>query len=114
VVDDLIARGWRVVARNIGVGRDEIDIVAVEPGTHDSLVFVEVRSHSTSQFGTPEESVVGRKVQRMYRAAMELVRVGTLPDGAILPNLTWRVDLASVAVANGLLTVRYLRGLSPG
>lgn len=92
----LAALGWSVLAWNVMVGRDEIDLVAVEPADPPVLVFVEVRSHATSRFGAPEEGVRARKVANVYRAALGLVRLGRLPDGAALPRLGWRVDLLAV------------------
>ena len=35
--------GWQVLARNVHVGRAELDIVAVDPGPPRMLVIVEVR-----------------------------------------------------------------------
>jgi putative endonuclease len=129
VADRLRESGWRIVGRQVPVGRDELDIVAVEPGTGPSvggtLVFVEVRSARDGRFGAPEESVVGRKAARTYRAALALLRAGTLPDGRALPRLPWRVDVVAVtglgadvpdgpAHALPRLRVRHLRGVDPG
>jgi putative endonuclease len=106
--------GWRVVGRNVRVGRHEIDLVAIEPDEPRTLVFVEVRSRSTAGFGTPEESVVGGKATRMYRAALALTRSGRLPDDMPLPRLPWRVDLVSVVREGTTITLRHLRGVEPG
>jgi putative endonuclease len=103
-----------VIGRNVRVGRHEIDLVAIEPGEPPTLVFVEVRSRSTTGFGMPEESVVGGKATRMYRAAMELLQTGRLPDGSPLPRLPWRVDLVSVALTGMAGKFRHLRGVDPG
>jgi putative endonuclease len=96
VVAWLQARQWCVLATNVTVGRDELDIVALEPGTPACLVFIEVRSTSTDRFGAPEESVGPAKLARTYRAAFALLRVGRLPDGTRLPGTAWRVDLVAV------------------
>ena len=115
----LAALGWSVLARNVPVGRDEIDLIAVEPAVPPILVFVEVRSHSTSRFGAPEEGVRVRKVASVYRAALGLVLRGRLPDGAALPRLAWRVDLLavdgfpSIGDDAGGPRVRHLRGVIP-
>jgi putative endonuclease len=114
VAKHLDGLGWRVIGRNVRVGRHEIDLVAIEPGVPPTLVFVEVRSRSTTGFGPPEESVVGGKATRMYRAAIELVHTGRLPDGSPLPRLPWRVDLVSVVREGTSTTVRHLRGVDPG
>ena len=85
--------GWSVLGASVPVGRDELDLVGVEPGQPPTLVFVEVRSHTVDRFGAPEESVGADKVTRLYRAAAGLLREGQLPDGTALPRLAWRVDL---------------------
>lgn len=113
--------GWRVLARNVAVGRDEVDIVAVDPGPPPAVVCMEVRSNTTGRFGAPEESVVGRKAWRLYRS-MVAMRAGVgLPDGTVLPRgIPWRVDLLVVEEAPTLArgaggpTIRHLRAVEPG
>ncbi len=65
-----------MLARNLRVGRDEIDIVALEPGSPPTLVVVEVRSRSRPGFGSAVETVDRRKVARLYRALAALPREG--------------------------------------
>lgn len=116
----LQAAGWAILARQVVVGRDEVDLVAVEPGEDGlgTLVFLEVRSARSERFGGPEESVVGRKAARTYRAAFSLLRAGRLPDGRSLPALPWRVDLVSLVgdpdLARPAPRLRHLRGVDPG
>jgi putative endonuclease len=111
--------GWVVLAANVAVGRDEIDIVAVDPGPPRCLVVVEVRGNSGGRFGTPEESAVGAKLQRTYRAALALMHLGRLPAGGRLPRGPWRVDLIAVELAPRLgpsaggPVVRHVRGVRP-
>lgn len=109
----LVERGWTVLARNVRVGRNEIDIVAREPGR--MLVFVEVRSRTVSHLGAPEESVDAAKVTRLYTAAWQLVRAGRLPDGLPLGAQAFRVDLVTVVRdQHGAWLLRgHLHGLAP-
>ena len=93
------------------VGRDEIDILAIDPGPPATLVLVEVRSLRTAAFGEPEERVDRAKVGRLYRA---LARLGTsleLDDG--LRRLPRRVDLVVVDQRSGSAEIRHLRTLEP-
>jgi putative endonuclease len=96
--------GWRVLARNVRLGRDEIDIVAIDPGTPLELVCVEVRSAVSAAFGAPEERVDRTKVGHLYRAASAFA-------GA--RGLSWRVDLIIVDRRSGESVVRHLRRLEP-
>ena len=113
---DLRRRGWFVLARNLRVGRDEIDILAREPGPPSVLVVVEVRARSGAGFGSALESVDGRKVGRLYRAAWALRRGGH-PDvaPAELAATRWRVDLITLrrAASGEWLVEQHLRGLQP-
>ena len=96
VVDGLTAAGWTILARAIRVGRNELDIVAVDPGPPRTLVVVEVRWRSRRDFGLAEETVDGRKRARLHRAAFTLRDIGQLPDGTRLPSLPLRFDLLVV------------------
>ncbi|MDA8201406.1 MAG: YraN family protein [Chloroflexi bacterium] len=115
--------GWTIVARRVRVGRDEIDVLAVEPsgtpGNSGTLVVVEVRTRTTDRYGTPEESVDRAKVRRLYRAASRLRALPELPDGTPVPPLPLRVDLLAVddapAIGPGAggPTFRHLRAIEP-
>lgn len=98
----LALSGWRLLGRNVVVGRDEIDILAIDPGPPAELVFVEVRSATSESFGTPEERVDRDKVAHLYRASLAL----TAPHG-----LKRRVDLVVVDRRNGPSAIRHLRRL---
>lgn len=119
MASQLSALGWTILGAGVRVGRDEVDLVAVEPGLPPTLVFVEVRSRSSDRFGAPEETVDGAKVARVYRAALTLLRQRHLPGGRALPPLRWRVDLVCVD-ARPLrpeeledLELRHVRGVAP-
>jgi len=98
--------GWRVLGRNVKVGkRDEIDIVAVDPGPPAELVCVEVRSASSLAFGAPEERIDSAKVGHLYRAMIALQADVRLPR---------RVDLIAVDARADVPRIRHLRHLESG
>ena len=90
VAAHLTDAGWTILARNIHVGRREIDLVAVDPGPPANLVFVEVRWRSRRDFGLPEETVDHHKRTRIHQAAFSLLE----REG--LPRLPLRFDLIVV------------------
>ena len=93
----LTAIGWSIQARQVRVGRAEIDIVAIDPGPPRMLVFVEVRWRSRRDFGLPEETVDHRKRGRLRSAAFRLLdaeRTNAAPRE--LPQLPVRFDLVVV------------------
>ncbi|MGZ8438883.1 MAG: YraN family protein [Candidatus Limnocylindrales bacterium] len=96
VADRLTAAGWTILARNVHIGRYELDLVAVDPGPPRALVAVEVRWRAGRDFGLPEETVDHRKRSRVRAAAYGLLERGALPDGSRLPHLPLRFDLVVV------------------
>ena len=59
--------GLRILARNWRCDQGELDIVAQEGAT---IVFVEVKTRSTTAFGTPAEAVTPAKAARIHRLAL--------------------------------------------
>jgi putative endonuclease len=92
----LLEAGWTVLARNVHVGRHELDLVAVDPGPPRALVIVEVRWRASRGFGIGEETVDYRKRSRLRLAAYGLLDRGSLPDGTALPHWPMRFDLVVV------------------
>jgi putative endonuclease len=95
VAQTLLAAGWRILARNVHVGRGELDIVAVDPGPPAELVIVEVRWRRRRDFGVAEESLDHRKRGHL-RAAIGRLLADGLPGGVRLPAHALRVDLIVV------------------
>ncbi len=96
VLTRLVEAGWTVLARNVHVGRRELDLVAVDPGPPASLVIVEVRWRRSRGFGLAEETVDHRKRARVRQAAFGLLDQGSLPDGRAIPHLPLRFDLVVI------------------
>ena len=95
VVDGLVALGWTILARAIRIGRNELDIVAIDPGPPRTLVVVEVRWRRRRDFGLAEETVDHRKRARVRHAAHDLRERGDLP------HLALRFDLIVVEPGRG-------------
>jgi putative endonuclease len=112
VAEALAARGWRILARRVRVGRLELDLVAVDPGPPPALVVVEVRWRRSRAFGLPEETVDGRKIGRLRLAATTLAGSGRLPGEERLPALPLRLDVVAVEPgAGGRLRARHHRAI---
>lgn len=68
----LRAKGWRVLARGLRIGRrDELDLVA---RAGPVLVFVEVKTRRTEDFGRPLAAVGAAKRRNLARAARAYLR----------------------------------------
>ena len=61
-------KGYEILERNFYAKSGEIDIIAIE---NDTVVFVEVKYRSSSNFGYGEEAVNSKKRKRIYQSAME-------------------------------------------
>lgn len=93
--DFLKKKGYRILETNYRCTEGEIDIIA---RWHNSLVFVEVRTKSNLDFGSPEESITSLKKHHLERAAYRYQK-----DHRNLPEL-WQIDLVSVELdGSGLL-----------
>ncbi|WP_139924812.1 YraN family protein [Hymenobacter sp. DG01] len=66
----LLARGYQLVHRNYRYRRAEVDLI-VRQG-QQLLVFVEVKTRSSVQYGHPEEFVTERKRQLLRLAAEQV------------------------------------------
>ncbi len=83
----LLRRGFDILARRYrGVG-GEVDLVAFDGPV---LVFVEVKTRASREFGDPWEFVDWQKQQRFRRAAEEFIARYDLGD------CTYRFDIVSV------------------
>jgi putative endonuclease len=80
-------RGYRIRETGFRCAHGEIDIVAQRK---DWLVFVEVRTKSNPDFGTPEESITQAKKERLIASA--LTYNSTHQD---LPP-QWRIDVVAI------------------
>ena len=82
-------RGYRIRETNFRCREGEIDVIAQQK---DSLVFIEVRTKSNLDFGTPEESITQSKKERLIASALTYI-----DTHQALPPL-WRIDVVAVEV----------------
>ena len=75
----LFFHGYRILERNWRFGRYEIDIVARERRT-GALVFAEVKTRSSTDFGLPRDAVDRRKQLFLTRAAQGYLKATRDPD----------------------------------
>jgi putative endonuclease len=62
----LIGEGWRLLGRNVRIGRGELDIIARRGPV---LAFVEVKARRTHTCGAPEDAVGAAKRRQVARLA---------------------------------------------
>jgi putative endonuclease len=83
----LLQQGFDILARRYRSGSGELDIIAYEG---DTLVFVEVKTRSSAEFGEPWEFVDWQKQQILRRTAEDFIADNDLGQYA------YRFDIVSV------------------
>jgi putative endonuclease len=78
--DHLVGQGFAIVARNVRMGRLEIDVIASRGRL---LVFCEVRSRSSDQLMTPAQSIQPEKVRRVRAAAAAWLKQNAAPGAQV-------------------------------
>ena len=64
--------GFKIIERNFRKGYGEIDIVALDPSAGSGqvvLVFIEVKTRTSNQFGTPLEGITYWKLKSLIKTA---------------------------------------------
>ena len=84
--------GYRILLKNFRSGKAEVDIVARHK---DWLVFVEVKTRETEEFGAPSEAVDRDKQRNLSKAALDYLRL--LGN----PRIHWRFDIVEVVQREG-------------
>ena len=81
--------GFKIIERNFRKGYGEIDIVAID---RDVLVFIEVKTRTSNQFGTPLEGITYWKLKSLIKMAQFYKTTHrNLPEGM-------RIDAISVTL----------------
>ncbi len=85
-------KGYHILATNYCCARGEVDIVARD---REDLVFVEVRTRQSADYGTPEESLTAAKVQRLLATSQDYLQRHAEADTG------WRIDLVCIYLGPG-------------
>jgi len=85
--DFLKRKGYRIIETNYRCPEGEIDIIARHG---DFLAFVEVRTKTSLEFGSPEESITPAKMGRIKATASHYQQTHSN-----LPPL-WRIDVVAI------------------
>jgi putative endonuclease len=108
VADYLVAEGYSVIARNLRVGRSELDVVAQRGGL---VVVVEVRTRSGGSYEGPFQSITRSKRARLILAVERLWRdkLSRVPTVERV-----RIDAAAVVFDGAETRVEYIPGAISG
>lgn len=90
-------KGYEVLARNYRFRRSEIDLIVKK---ENWLVFVEVKTRSSNEFGFPEEFVDDGKVKKVLEGADQF-----LFEHEWTGNV--RYDIVSISLKNGIPEIEH-------
>jgi putative endonuclease len=82
--------GYRVLVRSYRCALGEIDLVARQ---NELVVFVEVKTRASNQFGEPWEAVTARKRRQVTRAAVHYLKAARLTHAPVrfdIVAITWQ------------------------
>jgi putative endonuclease len=95
-VEFLVSQGFQVIEQNFRIRGGGIDIIAIDPTTAsepegtDTLVFIEVKTRSTDEFGLPLKAIGYYKMRSLIKATQFYkMKHPKLPD-------LMRIDVVSV------------------
>jgi putative endonuclease len=89
--EHLKSSGYQIAAQRVRIGRDEIDLIALSPDKkRPEVVFVEVKTRRSPDFGGPMAALTKRKRHALRRAASGFLR--RLPP----PTRAFRFDVVEV------------------
>ena len=88
--DYLFQKGYTILGRNIRTPHGEIDILALKD---QILIFVEVKTRTSTAFGNPENSIDARKLNHMKASALYYAQKNGFAG-------TWQCDAIAIFRSN--------------
>ncbi len=89
-----VDRGYQVVARNWRCNSGELDLVLTD---QTQLIFCEVKTRTTDQYGSGFEAVTADKQRRVRALALEFLRASRSGDANVNANVNAPPNINAVA-----------------
>lgn len=94
------SKGYKIIERNFMCRQGEIDIIALD---RDYIVFIEIKSRTSTEYGLPSESVTKMKIKHMKKAIQYFLYKNNLENENI------RVDVIEVYVRGKEYEINHLK-----
>jgi len=94
-------RDYKIICRNFRGRQGEIDIIAKDK--ENTIVFVEVKTRTSLEFGNPAEAVDDEKLEHMIRTAKYFLYSQQIKDNNI------RFDAIEVFICKGRYRVNHIK-----
>lgn len=91
--------GYSVCERNYRFDKAEVDIIATKG---DDLVIIEVKTRSTSHFGSPEDFVKPRQIKNLVKAVDAYINANAI-------DLNVRFDIIALVKKGDSYTIEHLK-----
>jgi len=88
----LQGQGYEILDRNVRTDFGELDLVA---RLAEIMVFVEVKTRTTSEYGMPEESITRQKAAHLLNSGRAYLLMHNITE------VDWRIDLIAVIKLEG-------------
>lgn len=83
----LVQKGLTIIGKNVRTSYGEIDLIAQENNT---IVFVEVKTRTSGEYGPPETGITPQKQIHMVNAAQAYIQAQPEQD------ISWRMDVIAI------------------
>lgn len=106
-VSYLAKKGYKIIDRNFRRGYGEIDIIGIKKdGKEQVLVFFEVKTRSSNEFGTPLEQITSWKLRTLIKTAQFYKLLHReLPESL-------RIDAVSVTISASGSSIEHIENIS--
>ena len=85
--DFLSEKGYKILARNVRTEYGEIDLIVTRG---DVLIFVEVKTRTSNEFGYPEDAITKQKKEHLLASAQAYLQNHPEFEG------DWRIDVIAI------------------
>lgn len=99
-VEFLEKQNYNILDRNFICRQGEIDVIALD---RNYVVFVEIKSRTSTEFGLPSEAVTKTKLKHMVKSAEYYLFVRNLE------NANTRFDVIEVYVKDGKYFINHIK-----
>ena len=93
-------QGYTILEKNFSCRQGEIDIIALD---EDYIVFFEIKSRTSTEYGLPSEAVTEKKIKHILKAASYYLYKHHLENANI------RIDVIEVYVRKGNYNINHLK-----
>ena len=85
----LLKKGYQLLASNYHCQAGELDLILID---NQQIVFVEVKTRLSTDFGLPEEAINQTKKEKLYQASLDYL------EQEQINHDNWRIDCLAIEI----------------